>query len=378
MEALNDATLEGVTAQQITDACETMPMMCEKRIVTVRDWAPLMPGKAKNEEADAEWMQKWLENPPETCALVFYMRSDMDGRKKMATLLKKKAVVVDFQLLTDAELTRWCARRLKPLGKRISPAALNTLIAFSAFFTDIGYYFDEQNNFGRGPLGLTPYVVMFFYVLVLFLRSFRVFAMRNSEEALILLFLAITATVGSLLTAMSLEIDVNLAFAAEVALYYLYIYAQSTKRDALTGLFNRQSFYSDLRKHQSSLTGVVSIDMNELKWLNDTQGHEAGDRALKEISAVFLAASTGRDRVYRTGGDEFIMLCRSGSEKEIAALVDRMRSNVQAAGYSCAFGLSAGKQAGEMMQEADARMYADKARLKAEAAASGKALHMRD
>ena len=258
------------------------------------------------------------------------------------------------------------------------PAALNTLIAFSAFFTDIGYYFDEQNNFGRGPLGLTPYVVMFFYVLVLFLRSFRVFAMRNSEEALILLFLAITATVGSLLTAMSLEIDVNLAFAAEVELYYLYIYAQSTKRDALTGLFNRQSFYSDLRKHQSSLTGVVSIDMNELKWLNDTQGHEAGDRALKEISAVFLAASTGRDRVYRTGGDEFIMLCRSGSEKEIAALVDRMRSNVQAAGYSCAFGLSAGKQAGEMMQEADARMYADKARLKAEAAASGKALHMRD
>ena len=127
LEALNDATLEGVTAQQITDACETMPMMCEKRIVTVRDWAPLMPGKAKNEEADAEWMQKWLENPPETCALVFYMRSDMDGRKKMATLLKKKAVVVDFQLLTDAELTRWCARRLKPLGKRISPAALNTL-----------------------------------------------------------------------------------------------------------------------------------------------------------------------------------------------------------------------------------------------------------
>lgn len=127
LEALNDATLEGVTAQQITDACETMPMMCERRIVTVRDWAPLMPGKAKNEEADAEWMQKWLENPPETCALVFYMRGDMDGRKKMATLLKKKAVVVDFQLLTDAELTRWCARRLKPLGKRISPAALNTL-----------------------------------------------------------------------------------------------------------------------------------------------------------------------------------------------------------------------------------------------------------
>ena len=127
LEALNDATLEGATAQQITDACETMPMMCEKRIVTVRDWAPLMPGKAKNEEAEAERMQKWLENPPATCALVFYMRGEMDGRKKLPSLLKKKAVVVDFQLLTDAELSRWCARKLKPLGKRLSPAALNTL-----------------------------------------------------------------------------------------------------------------------------------------------------------------------------------------------------------------------------------------------------------
>lgn len=127
LEALNDATLEGVTVREITDACETMPMMCDRRVVTVRDWAPLMPGKAKNEDADAEWMQKWLENPPATCALVFYMRGEMDGRKKLPSLLKKKAVVVDFQLLTDSELTRWCARRLKPLGKRLTPQAMNTL-----------------------------------------------------------------------------------------------------------------------------------------------------------------------------------------------------------------------------------------------------------
>ncbi len=127
LEVLNDATLEGVTAQQITDAAETMPMMCSRRVVTVRDWAPLLSGKAKNEEAEAAWMQKWLENPPQTCALVFYMREEPDGRKKLTALLKKKAAVVSFDPLTDAELSRWCARRLKPLGKRISPPALNTL-----------------------------------------------------------------------------------------------------------------------------------------------------------------------------------------------------------------------------------------------------------
>ncbi len=129
LETLNDVTLEGATAQQITDAAETMPVMCERRVVTVRDWAPLLPAKSKNEEAEVAWMQGWLDNPPASCALVFYMRSEPDGRKKMSALLKKKkkAETVQFDLLNDAELARWCAKRLKPYNKRITGSALSTL-----------------------------------------------------------------------------------------------------------------------------------------------------------------------------------------------------------------------------------------------------------
>ena len=127
LETLNDVTLEGVTARQITDAAETMPMMCDRRVVTVRDWAPLLSGKSKNEDAEVEWMQKWLENPPDSCALVFYMRVEPDGRKKMTGLLKKKAETVSFDLLTDAELAKWAARKLKPQGKKLSAGALSTL-----------------------------------------------------------------------------------------------------------------------------------------------------------------------------------------------------------------------------------------------------------
>lgn len=131
LEQLNDLSIEGATAQQIIDAAETMPMMCERRIVTIRDWAPLLPGKSKNEESETERLQKWLENPPESCVTIFYMRSDPDGRKKATTLLKKKAAVVQFDFLTDAELLKWASRRLKPLGKKISAGAVSTL-AFMA------------------------------------------------------------------------------------------------------------------------------------------------------------------------------------------------------------------------------------------------------
>lgn len=131
LEQLNDLTLEGVAAQQIIDAAETMPMMCDRRIVTVRDWAPLLPGKSKNEELETERLQKWLDNPPESCVTVFYMRSEPDGRKKASALLKKKASTVQFDFLTDSELAKWASRRLKDHKKKISSAAVSTL-AFMA------------------------------------------------------------------------------------------------------------------------------------------------------------------------------------------------------------------------------------------------------
>ena len=127
LETLNDTVLEGAAAQQITDAAETLPVMCERRIVTVRDWAPLLSARSRNEDAEIEWMQRWLERPPESCVLVFYMRVEMDGRKKMSALLKKKAVPVSFEPLNDAELSRWCAQRLKSRGKKLKSSAQNLL-----------------------------------------------------------------------------------------------------------------------------------------------------------------------------------------------------------------------------------------------------------
>ena len=127
LETLNEAVLEGVTAQEITDAAETLPMMCDRRVVIVRDWAPLMAGKSKNEDEEVKRMERWLDNPPISCALIFYMREAPDARKKMTALLNKKATVVNFDPLTDAELAKWAGARLRKQGKKISRQALSEL-----------------------------------------------------------------------------------------------------------------------------------------------------------------------------------------------------------------------------------------------------------
>ena len=53
LEQLNETVLEGATAAQIVEAAETLPFMCERRVVEVRDWAPLLSGKARDEESEA-------------------------------------------------------------------------------------------------------------------------------------------------------------------------------------------------------------------------------------------------------------------------------------------------------------------------------------
>lgn len=123
MEALNRVDLEGATARQIIDAAETLPFACQRRLVVVRDWDPLAAGKARGEAEDAAAMLAWLERAPESCTVVFYMRGEADGRKKLTMALKKRGAQVQFDLLDEAEVFAWVNKRLKPLGKTMTREA---------------------------------------------------------------------------------------------------------------------------------------------------------------------------------------------------------------------------------------------------------------
>ena len=116
LEALNEMVLEGASAREIMDAADTLRMMCDRRIVIVRDWSPMLPGKSKDEEGEIALIGKWIQNPPSGCVTVFTFRNDPDNRKKATGLLRKAATVVEFDSLNDAQLMEWANRRLKPYG----------------------------------------------------------------------------------------------------------------------------------------------------------------------------------------------------------------------------------------------------------------------
>jgi diguanylate cyclase (GGDEF)-like protein len=93
--------------------------------------------------------------------------------------------------------------------------------------------------------------------------------------------------------------------------------AEEALTDSLTGLGNHRSFHEDLRREiarrtrSGSCFSVVMLDLNRLKQVNDTLGHQAGDELIRAVADCLRATMRATDAAYRTGGDEFIALLPS-------------------------------------------------------------------
>lgn len=261
------------------------------------------------------------------------------------------------------------------------PAIINIIISFSVFFSRISYYYTPDNQYHRGILSITPYMVSVFYVLVFLIMVMRYFRRNTLQENLIIIFISFNGLAAMYLHIYHSMVDIyNLLFSVDIILYFLFLHIQLAKRDQLTGLLNRQTFYNDINSYSDYITGIISIDMNELKWINDTKGHIAGDNAIKTVSGCFVDNVSELNRIYRVGGDEFVILCIKQSEASIREDMEKIRKALSASEYSCAIG-NAFKSEDEDIEAlyaaADGNMYEDKRRIKNEILANGGTLHSR-
>ena len=97
--------------------------------------------------------------------------------------------------------------------------------------------------------------------------------------------------------------------------------------DYLTGLYNRRymdQVIQDLDKDRYLPLGIMVLDVNDLKEMNDEFGHQAGDDLLKKVSRIIESHIENKDIVGRTGGDEFLILIPNTSDKDIYELKHRL------------------------------------------------------
>ena len=94
-------------------------------------------------------------------------------------------------------------------------------------------------------------------------------------------------------------------------------------RDSLTGLHNRRYLESrllTLDRDEELPISVMIGDVNGLKIINDSMGHQKGDQLLKDVASLFLAVARPGDVVVRWGGDEFLMVLPKTTSLEAQAL----------------------------------------------------------
>jgi len=106
-------------------------------------------------------------------------------------------------------------------------------------------------------------------------------------------------------------------------------FREESVRDPLTGLYNRNI----LDEIQGTLTrnfSLLVIDINDLKSINDTHGHAAGDAVLKDAAAIMKSLLRDDDIVVRTGGDEFLIILPFSTHSRISALTKELRERVSA------------------------------------------------
>ena len=141
--------------------------------------------------------------------------------------------------------------------------------------------------------------------------------------------------------------------------------------DPLTGIRNRLALRNDYASYLKHDVTVMMIDVDNFKHINDTLGHEEGDRVLRETGHL-IADTFGSEYSYRYGGDEFLVIYPDASEAEFEEKLKIMMENtpvVEMDGKKTSVGISAGYihdtldatyKLRDMFNIADERMYEEK------------------
>ena len=152
------------------------------------------------------------------------------------------------------------------------------------------------------------------------------------------------------------------------------------RRDGLTGTRNKTAFaeferdlQEELESNRDLTFGIMVCDLNDLKIINDTQGHKAGDEYIK-TACQLICRTFSHSPVFRIGGDEFVVILKNQDYVNRVDLISSFRKQIEenirmGSGPVIASGVSdyqpnSDTSVDDIFKRADGRMYEDKSRLK--------------
>ncbi len=157
-----------------------------------------------------------------------------------------------------------------------------------------------------------------------------------------------------------LELLAAQAWSAVERLQTVAVLSERAISDPLTGLRHTGPFGERLARSQPERTALLVIDIDRFKDINDTYGHQEGDRALVDLSRALLGALRGGDELYRIGGDEFAAVLDVARPDEAVRIAERLVGAAREVGHSVSVGVAVrltGETAKETLRRADSALY---------------------
>jgi len=214
-------------------------------------------------------------------------------------------LIFDKRILTTHKLI------LVPSGINIVVTILSPLFRFI-------FYVDANNQYVRGEyfyIFIAVYIINFLFLVVSTLDMGKKYNYPMMLKLIALSFFTIIGTSIQLIvpSAYSSWHSVTLA----LFLYLLLMSEFDSSFDTLTGLYNRATFDKAIKEIvKPKGLSVIILDINDFKNVNDTYGHDYGDRVIKTVASVIRESFNKQYRCYRYGGDEFsVISCETNPEK---------------------------------------------------------------
>jgi diguanylate cyclase (GGDEF)-like protein len=156
-------------------------------------------------------------------------------------------------------------------------------------------------------------------------------------------------------------------------------YMQKSRRDGLTGLFNRATFDELLQENinvserNGSSFSLILVDIDNFKNVNDTYGHVEGDSVLSDMGIILHSVLRQDDAACRYGGEEFAILVQHAKPNHVAQMAEKIRSHVESHQFNKLSGVTVSIGCCTYQQDETAKIFINRADLALyEAKRSGK------
>jgi diguanylate cyclase (GGDEF)-like protein len=225
----------------------------------------------------------------------------------------------------------WPKSLLHPL---IAANAANALFTLLTPHTGWYYYIDASNIYHRGPL----FLVSFGFTAIQLLAAFAMIIINrkriDQRHFFSLMFFAVPPCLGIMLQVLIYGTSLILSgVTVSLLVVFLNVQNKSIHTDYLTGVSNRKRLESYLDERIATSTAdrtfsAILIDLDNFKAINDTFGHDMGDKALQISAELLKSCVRSDDLIARFGGDEFCVVLRTGDRSDLDAIIQRINNCV--------------------------------------------------